>query len=319
MSNVLVCGVVKNIGNLLINNINLAYQLKDKCNKFKMIIYENNSTDNTKEILKSVSVDNNIKVIMENISEEDIKKNSKIWTYTKVTGSNHSCRIEQICNARNKVIEEINKEEYNDYNIVVWIDLDSKGFDVNEIEQSIIQVKNNEKIVLTANSPSYYDYYALRSKHSIFNLLGPEIIGERFWSTVSRKKRKKLYNIRPINFNGNTSPMEIYSGFNGIGVYHKNVFKNYKYNCMVDDNVKKMYQKMLTEITDLQKIFNKDISNDCNRHPGGVYDADIQGYWKNNSGYDKPVVCEHVCLHACLVNDGYKIYINPNMLYHWNN
>ena len=62
-------------GNILINNIKLAYQLKDKCNKFKMIIYENNSTDNTKEILKSVSIDNNIKVIMENISEEDIKKN----------------------------------------------------------------------------------------------------------------------------------------------------------------------------------------------------------------------------------------------------
>lgn len=310
MSNVLVCGVVKNTGNLLINNIKLAYQLKDKCNKFKMIIYENNSTDNTKEILKSISVDNNIKVIMENISEEDIKKNSKIWAYTKVTGSNHPCIIEQICNARNKVIEEINKEEYNDYNIVVWIDLDSKGFKVHEIERSFVAVENNEKIVLTANSPSYYDCYALRSKHSIFNLLGPEIIGERFWQIMTKT---------PIKFNGNTSLMEVYSGFNGIGVYHKNVFKNYKYNCIVDDNVKKMYQKMLTEITELQHIFKKDISNDCNKYPGGVYDADIEGYWKNNSGYDKPVVCEHVCLHACLVNDGYKIYINPNMLYHWNN
>lgn len=310
MSNILVCGVVKNTGNILINNIKLAYQLKDNCNKFKMIIYENNSTDNTKEILKSVSVDNNIKVIMENISEEDIKKSSKIWAYTKVTGSNHPCRIEQICNARNKVIEEINKEEYNDYNIVIWIDLDSKGFAVHEIEKSIVAVENNEKIVLTANSPSYYDYYALRSKHSIYNLLGPEIIGERFWQ-IMRKQ--------PIQFNGNTSLMEVYSGFNGIGVYHKNVFKNNKYNCMVDDNVKKMYKNMLTAAPNLPKIFEKDISNDCNKHPNGVYDVDIQGYWKNNSGYNKPVVCEHVCLHACLVNDGYKIYINPNMLYHWNN
>ena len=90
MTNVIICGVVKNVGNLLINNINLAYQLKNKFNKFKLIIYENNSTDNTKQILQDLSNDNNIKVIMENISDEEIKKSSKIWAYTKVTGSNHS-------------------------------------------------------------------------------------------------------------------------------------------------------------------------------------------------------------------------------------
>ena len=49
------------------------------------------------------------------------------------------------------------------------------------------------------------------------------------------------------------------------------------------------------------------------------YDNDIDGYWKNNSGYNKPVICEHICLHSSLIDDGYKIYINPQMLYSWRN
>ena len=38
--------------------------------------------------------------------------------------------------------------------------------------------------------------------------------------------------------------------------------------------------------------------------------------WKNNSGYDKPVVCEHVALNFSLIRDGYKLYINPKMIYY---
>jgi len=37
-------------------------------------------------------------------------------------------------------------------------------------------------------------------------------------------------------------------------------------------------------------------------------------FWKNNSGYDKPVVCEHVALHANLNLENYKIYIEPKLM-----
>ena len=304
MTNVIICGVVKNVGDRLINNIRLVRKLTEKFNKCKIVIYENNSTDNTKEILKIIEKYDNIKVIMENISDEEIKKSSKIWAYTKVTGSNHPCRIEQISNARNKLLEEINKEEYNEFSVVVWIDLDGRGFDIKGIENSVKQVVKNEKIIITGNSSPYYDYYALRSQHSIYNLLGPELIGETFWKNYSK-----------IELDYNSSLIEIYSGFNGIAVYHKNIFKTYKYNCIVDDNIKNMYQKIFNDIDDLINKLKNEISNDCNKFPNGIYDEDILGYWKNNSGYDQPVVCEHVCLHAALINNGYKIYINPKMIY----
>jgi hypothetical protein len=41
-------------------------------------------------------------------------------------------------------------------------------------------------------------------------------------------------------------------------------------------------------------------------------------YWKNNSGYDKPVICEHVAFNFSLIQDGYEVSINPRMLYWWN-
>jgi len=304
MTNIIICGIVKNVGNKLRNNIRLVKELKTKFNKCKLVIYENNSNDNTKTILKNIENEDNIKVIMENISDEEIKKSSKIWAYTKVTSSDHPCRIEQISNARNKLIEEINKKDYDEFSVVVMIDLDSNGFNIQGIVNSVKQVEQNEKIVITGNSNPYYDYYALRSKDS--NLLGPELIGEKFW--------KILYN-NIIELDSNSSLREIYSGFNGVGVYHTNVFKKYKYNYIVDDNVKNMYAKMFNDIDNVYNKFKIEISKDCDKFPNGIYDEEIQGYWKNNSGYDKPVVCEHVCLHAALINDGYKIYINPQMLY----
>ena len=36
--------------------------------------------------------------------------------------------------------------------------------------------------------------------------------------------------------------------------------------------------------------------------------------WKNNFGYDKPVVCEHVALHASLNLEDYKIFIEPKLM-----
>ena len=47
------------------------------------------------------------------------KQNSRIWTATFRTGSDHPCRIEQISNARNKVVEEFNKPEYDSYDYVI--------------------------------------------------------------------------------------------------------------------------------------------------------------------------------------------------------
>ena len=306
MVNVLFLGVVKNVESVIKNNINKVFFLMNKFAKSKLVIYENNSTDNTKNILKEFSEDERIVCIMEDFTDKQIKENSEIWAYTKVTGSDHPCRIEQISNARNKVISEINKNEYDEYDVVVWTDMDLLDFYFENLESYVEEVKNDEKIILTGNSPRYYDYFALRINQDIHQgytnrILGPEIIGERFWHYISRDEIFV------------TQRQLVSSAFNGVGIYNKNVFKNHKYNCIVDENVERYYLALLKENTNLLRYLNF-ISSDCPKFPGGKEDKINKIFWKNNSGYDKPVVCEHVALHASLNLENYKIYIEPKLM-----
>ena len=88
MVKVIICGIVQNVEKKIIYNLENVKKLGKFFTDYRVVIYENNSTDNTKKILSNY-LDDKINIIMENI---DIKKeNSIIWAYTKITGSDNSC------------------------------------------------------------------------------------------------------------------------------------------------------------------------------------------------------------------------------------
>ena len=307
MFNVIICGVVKNTAKYLKENIERAIELGSKCTRSKIVIYENNSTDNTKSILASYANVPHIHVLSEDIDPETIKKKSKIWAYTKITGSDHPCRIEQIANARNKLIDELQKPPYDDYNYVVMIDLDSKNYLVEGILDSLRLVGENRKRVIYANSEKYYDYYALRSAHSEYNLFGPEVMGEYFW---------KVLEIKPLRIDPSLNELvPVYSAFNGIGVYAIEVFTSHFFEVLPTPAVKTVYEKIAAQHPTVYIKYKKILQGTCPKFTGG--ERDELFYWKNNSGYDKPVVCEHVAYNFALLKDGCEIVINPRMLYWW--
>ena len=299
--NVIICGIVRNAGNLIANNINLALKTGEHFTSYKIIVYENNSTDNTKSELSKFSNNNNIKIISEDIIDIDKRENNKIWAYTQVTGSNHPCRIELISNARNKLLQEIRKDEYNDYSHIIVIDFDSHGWEIEGIINSFQRTENWD--ALFASSRQYYDFYALRSHHLLF---GPEVTGQLFWSgfpTVNFKSKKLV---------------PVYSAFNGIGIYKKELLMKFDYDFQINENVKKVYRGIFRNMKDSDpdpKILNS-ICSPCEKFPNYIKDELSDIVWKANSGYDSPVVCEHVCLHFALVLNGYKLFINPQMIYH---
>jgi hypothetical protein len=304
--NVLLCGVVKDVGKSIVNNINMALETMRLFQKAKLIVYENNSKDNTKELLQEFAKKdcNNIVIMSQDIDDETIKKNSQIWAYTEITGSNHPCRIEQICNARNKIIEEINKSEYDEYTYVIWIDLDSHGWDIHGIADSFLQREKVSWDVVCANGiengKKYYDLYALRMDNHLY---GPEIIGEIFWSHLG--KTQMTLSLQKEEW------VPVYSAFGGIAIYKKELFRNNKYDCQVNQDVMEFYKNRFST-----SMLYDPFTSPCDKFPTGFLDEETGIFWKSNSGYNKPVVCEHVCLHFALINKGCRIFINPKMVYY---
>lgn len=307
MFNVIICGVVKNVAKHLLVNIERAVELGKRCDKYAIVLYENNSTDGTKSILNAFQTNPYVKVMSEDIDSDTLKRNSKVWAYTKVTGSDHPCRIEQISNARNKLVDELEKNIYEDFNYVVMIDFDARTFSVEGILDSLRLVKEQRNRIIYANSEKYYDYYALRSAHCEYNLFGPELMGEYFW---------KLSTVQPLQIKPTqTNLVPVYSAFNGIGVYSKDIFSSHFYDVLPNEAVKTVYKKIANEQPLAYAKFKSVLQSSCQKFPGG--ERDEMFYWKNNSGYDKPVLCEHVAFNFALINAGCEIYINPRMLYLW--
>lgn len=297
--NVLFCGIIKNVDKNLSHNIKCAINTGSFFKNHKIVLYENNSTDNTKNILNEYKQQDNFTIISEDIPNCYDKENNVVWSYTEVIGYEKHCHIEHICNARNKIVDEINKPEYSDFSHVVMIDFDSYAWDINGIIDSFL--RKEEWDAIFANSFDYYDFYALRTDNNPF---GPEILGELFWN------KEKYYSAK-----GNDL-IPVYSAFNGIGIFKKEIFKKYKYDFIVNDEVRKFYNKYLQTNT-LSEELKECIKSPCPKYPIGYLDEDENIFWKSNTGFKAPIICEHVSLNLSLYNAGYKLFINPKMMYIW--
>jgi len=305
--NVLLCGVVKDCERSIAFNIEKAMQTMELFSNAKLVVYENNSKDNTKSLLQVFSNRENVVIISEDIDYETIKKNSRIWAYKEITGSDHPCRIEQICNARNRIIKEINKSKYDDYTYIIWIDLDSRGWDLTGIQDSFLKKEHWDVVFANGldNSKKYYDMYALRKEDE--NVFGPELMGDIFWYQLG----KKHFSISPEE----DRIIPVYSAFGGIGIYKKKIFRDNHYDCIVNDDVKEFYENLLFHKGKTEMLYTP-FTEPCSKFPYGLKDNETGIFWKSNSGYDKPVVCEHVCLNLGLINKEYRLGINPKMIYY---
>jgi hypothetical protein len=298
--NIIICGIVKNCENKIKQNLDLAIATGNCFNQYKIVIYENNSSDNTVAELNKYSDNNNIIIISENIDISK-KENFVIWSYTEITGSDHPCRIEMISNARNKVLNEINNDNYSDYSYVIWIDMDSSGWDILGIIDSFNK-KDLWDVVYSNNKVNYYDIYALRCETYPF---GPEIIGEYFWLNLPR-----------ITIEKNNSLIPVYSAFGGIGIYKKELFKLYNFDFIVNNDVKTFYRNFIkNNINKYDENILNLIKHADKKFPNGYKDEELDIFWKSNSGYNKPVICEHVAFNLALTNNGYRLCINPKMFY----
>ena len=314
----MICGIGKNVAKASKNTIASIEALGEKFIDYKVIIYENNSTDQTKSLYAAWAKNNpRVIFISENLSQSQFKKKSKM----KVIH-----RIEKIAYARNKVLEKIKESQFSDFSYVIWADLDFlEPWSVDEI---VATINHPEKEFDAVFANGAYDLFALRSEKFP---IGFELIGTQFFQNIG--KMKDL-----LNISENQSWMKVYSAFGGLGIYKRKALLDVWYSAIVTKDLEKQVKKWLLEAKNSQDIlFLQEYeallaSNQVleftnpyvtrNLHPAKTLamkfkDGDIV-WFSCTEDATLPWTCEHVTLHASMAELGFhRLYINPKIKTTW--
>jgi hypothetical protein len=293
----LILGVGKNIAPCLPNMITKLEQLGSHFKDYHVIIYENNSTDQTADVLNLWMLQNpKVTIISEYLSPEQLHARTK----SHALRDKAPCRMELIAFARNHVLKQAMRDEYSDYNYVVMTDLDFRhGWSVDDVIASFNCV--DEWDCIAANGVHgdryHYDRFAYRDEQFP---LGPELLGEEFW-------RIRLE--QPIAFEPGSALKKVYSAFGGMALYKKSSLKDCWYSGYVTDDLMHLSVQIINNLQPGHLYFK------VYSHLIGKTSKPLPLVFIANSGYDLPVVCEHTTLHASMILKGHdKIYVNPKLL-----
>lgn len=149
INNLVICGIVRNVGKVFENNLNSVI---GGCKKFSIesiYVVESDSSDNTLTVLNRC------------------KKKFKYFDFTScgVLREKYALRLERICYCRNLYLDFI-KQNYNKHDyflLIVDFDNVSHEFSLDNISSDIIKYKAKDSFCFTANQLHYYyDLWALR-------------------------------------------------------------------------------------------------------------------------------------------------------------
>jgi hypothetical protein len=183
--NVIFSGTVRNCEKYIGKTLDNIEICGNKFKSFAVIIYENDSTDNTRAILQEKKKSNYYYILEDNITEER--------------------RTVRLANGRNKILEKARSISNNtDYDYLIILDMDNvneSGTFIESIE-TCFEYNVNDWDVLTGNqSDWYYDIWALR-KENDYNM---DFAADP--------------NGLPTRFYEKNGLLEVNSAFGGIAIY----------------------------------------------------------------------------------------------------
>ena len=210
---VIITGLVRNSETTLPNSILFLYgQIVPHFKDYKILVYESDSADKSRDVLlKHSAIDNKFKIMCGNRPDENLKKCELHMAETKYRTTS-SDRINKMSFFRNMYINEIKKDIYNDYDFVIVYDFDlNPTINIDGIKSSSMYFNKYKNIdAICANgvdrsTNNYYDIYAYEAlgKHHKYN---------------SENKRKYLKR------NSNTGLGKVNSCFGGLTIYRRTPF-----------------------------------------------------------------------------------------------
>uniref|UniRef100_A0A6C0I607 Nucleotide-diphospho-sugar transferase domain-containing protein n=1 Tax=viral metagenome TaxID=1070528 RepID=A0A6C0I607_9ZZZZ len=230
---VIIVGCARDIESYLPDTKKKLIMIKSLFRSSKNIIYENDSTDKTLDILKEWEQEQLIQLI----TEKNIK----------------GIRTERLAYARNILYKEAMK---HDFDLLIIVDLDNVI--INLTKESIIScfnLKEDWAMVGANQSGSYYDMFALRTYDDWMPF--------DCWFCIHNEEKSNDYclNSRMKNIPKDSEPIKVISCFGGTAIYKKKYLDNCSYG-----NGLQTVEDITTEICE-HVDFNKCITN----NGGNIY------------------------------------------------
>lgn len=226
--NIVIAALARDCDKSLSKIINLIEELRENFVWSKVVVVENDSKDNTKNILfdwekrkegvKILSQDYGILTIPEQVNDQE-----------KPLVSFH--RIEKMAMYRNIYIKYINDIQHDIDNVIV-IDIDVESFSVDSVVNSITKCRGNcgaifangisvKRIFNFAYSKIFYDVFAVYEYPMKENFtFTEETLSYTFESIVKKLKKNKHY--------------RVISAFGGIGVYNYKAISSLHYKVVLN-------------------------------------------------------------------------------------
>ena len=213
---------------------------------------------------------------------------------------------------------------------VVMLDMDNPvPFPVNAILRCIARDPDGfDALVCNGLNPFgyMYDFYAYRDAQFPF---GPEIIREAFWSGQHQYQVQTAVHNRTMVCNRmmQQNPallpyIPIGSGFNGLCIFRHEAIKGILYSAIPTANMNAEYEAMkcIPPLAKNAKTHVDGATVGMYLFPKDNHDhANDKGiFYFHNSGYNFPVVCEHVPFFAAMrANNHRRIYLCTDLVWNW--
>ena len=306
----LFCGAVtRNLEKSFPNFKQFMYSLFGELTDLQLFIYENNSTDSTKKLLEDwATLDKRVHVKCEDFSKEFLLEQGYARAYDNIP-----CRMESISTARNKLVEWMESfgMGVGDDDLTIFIDPDIPTVFNVDCLASLCRSFPQGAHAFFANGLSgnmkYYDAYAYRDTQHPF---GAELLGEEIFDF----KYKSV--IKQIPFD--SQPISVLSAFGGLGIYKSICIRGLRYSATPTQDLHTLNLRIMKENPD--HLYVKKVKEKPTTHiqgaSQGIYLFDKELFYRNCSGYNFPVICEHVPFHAAMIARGYdKLFVLPPLIY----
>lgn len=217
-SKILFCGIARNVEKTLKNNLNRINYIRKYFKESDIFIYENDSIDNTVDILKNES----ISYISENRNDSNYREKIESGE-----DSNHFNRCKILSSCRNKYIAYA-REYCKQYDYICVLDWDIRGWSYKGFYDSIFRLYFN-------NSLASVSAYGVLSDYNNLTLLEDNPYNLLMYDSFAFRPRGfvgPLYQEIQSRFNYYKfkTPVLVRSNFGGMAIYKYNILSSFEYS-----------------------------------------------------------------------------------------